>query len=45
MQLKTIEKNGIKVAVVTGSELLISDVQSALDLLVTVRYERTVTAS
>lgn len=39
MQLKTIEKNGIKVAVVTGSELLISDVQSALDLLVTVRYE------
>lgn len=39
MQLKTIEKNGIKIAVITSPELLITDVQTALDLLVTVRYE------
>jgi hypothetical protein len=39
MNLNTIVKNGIKIAVVTGEELLITDAQSALDLLVTVRYE------
>jgi len=39
MQLNTFEKNRIKIAVVNSEELLITDVQSALDLLVTVRYE------
>lgn len=39
MQFNTIEQNGIKVAVVTGSEKVIADVQSALDLLATVNYE------
>lgn len=39
MQFNTIEQNGIKVSVVTGSEKIIADVQSALDLLATVNYE------
>lgn len=39
MQLKTIEQNGRKIALVETDETLISDVQSALDLMATVRYE------
>ncbi|WP_154959172.1 DUF4180 domain-containing protein [Paenibacillus xylanexedens] len=32
-------KNGVSIAYVTNNETLISDVQSALDLMATVRYE------
>lgn len=39
MQLETIEKNGVKIAVVTGGETVLTDIQSALDLLATVSYE------
>lgn len=39
MQLDSIEKNGIKIAVITGSEKVITDTQSALDLLANVYYE------
>ncbi len=34
-----VEKNDVKVAVVTGTEKLLLDVQSALDLMATVQYE------
>ncbi|HBC27340.1 MAG TPA: DUF4180 domain-containing protein [Ruminococcaceae bacterium] len=39
MKLNCIEQNGIKIAVVTGSEKVITDTQSALDLLATVNDE------
>ncbi|CUX17828.1 DUF4180 domain-containing protein [Clostridium sp. C105KSO13] len=39
MQFTTIEENGTKVALVTGGEKIITDTQSALDLLATVNYE------
>ena len=39
MQFTTIEENGTKVAVVTGDKKIITDTQSALDLLATVHYE------
>lgn len=39
MQMTKVEKNGQTIAVVAGNELLIQDVQSALDLMATVRYE------
>jgi len=39
MQIRTIKKNGIEIAVVNSKEILISDVQSALDFMVTVQYE------
>ena len=39
MKTDVIKKNNIKVAVVSSDELLIADVQSALDLIMTVKYE------
>ena len=39
MNLKTIEENGVILALVEGEKVLVSNVQSALDLMATVRYE------
>lgn len=39
MNLETIEKNGKTVAVITGQEKVITDAQSALDLIMTAKYE------
>ncbi|MEF2965389.1 DUF4180 domain-containing protein [Paenibacillus sp. M1] len=39
MNIRTINKNGVEIASVTSSEVLITDVQSALDLIATVSYE------
>ncbi|MEI2279780.1 DUF4180 domain-containing protein [Paenibacillus polysaccharolyticus] len=39
MNIQQINKNGVSIAYVTNNEILISDVQSALDLMATVRYE------
>ena len=38
MDIKIIEKNGIEIASVSSNEQLITDVQSALDLMATVQY-------
>lgn len=39
MKTEVIKKNNAEVAVVNSDELLITDVQSALDLIMTVTYE------
>ena len=39
MKMEVIKKNNTEVAVVSSDELLITDVQSALDLTMTVKYE------
>ncbi|AFH60718.1 DUF4180 domain-containing protein [Paenibacillus caseinilyticus] len=39
MKIKKVETGGHPIAVVSGSEILIEDVQAALDLMATVRYE------
>lgn len=39
MQIQVIEKNHVSVAVVSSESFLITDVQSALDFIMTVRYE------
>ncbi|GAA0283247.1 DUF4180 domain-containing protein [Faecalicatena contorta] len=39
MKTEVIKKNKTEVAVVTSEELLITDIQSALDLIITVKYE------
>lgn len=39
MNIEIVQNNGIQMARVTGTELLITDTQSALDLLATVNYE------
>lgn len=39
MIIKQLEQNGALIAQVESDEVLISDVQSALDLMATVRYE------
>ncbi|XID95557.1 DUF4180 domain-containing protein [Paenibacillaceae bacterium WGS1546] len=39
MNLTTTVSNGQKIAVVSGSEVVIEDVQSALDLMAAVQYE------
>lgn len=39
MQIKVIERNGVKCAAVTGPEKLIADAQSALDVLMSAKYE------
>lgn len=39
MKIEVIKKNNTNVAVVSSDELLITDVQSALDLIMTVKYE------
>ena len=39
IKLITIKKNDVEIAVVESNEILITDVQSALDLMATVHYE------
>lgn len=39
MKIEVIKKNDTEVAVVYSDELLITDVQSALDLIMTIKYE------
>ena len=39
MKTEIIRKNNTDVAVVSSDELLITDVQSALDLIMTVKYQ------
>ncbi|MCE5187979.1 MAG: DUF4180 domain-containing protein [Eubacteriales bacterium] len=39
MKIQTIPANGKTIALVESEEVLVSDVQSALDLMATVRYE------
>ena len=39
MNIRTVLKNGTTIALIESEELLITDVQSALDLMATVRYE------
>jgi len=39
MNITNIEAGGVQIAVVSGSEIVVEDVQSALDLMATVRYE------
>ncbi|KGK88101.1 cytoplasmic protein [Desulfosporosinus sp. HMP52] len=39
MKINTVKHNNIEIAVVVSSEILITDVQSALDLMATIRYE------
>ncbi|WP_312117884.1 DUF4180 domain-containing protein [Brevibacillus reuszeri] len=39
MKITKVESNGINIAVVHSSEIVIEDVQSALDLMATVKYE------
>lgn len=39
MKTEVVRRNNIEVAVVRSDELLITDVQSALDLIMTIKYE------
>lgn len=39
MNVTTIKENNVEIAIVGSSEILIRDVQSALDLMATVNYE------
>lgn len=39
MNIKSICKSGVKIAVIETDRIIITDTQSALDLMVTVRYE------
>jgi hypothetical protein len=39
MNIRTETRNGVRIALVESGEPLMSDVQSALDLMATVRYE------
>ena len=39
MKIKKVEKNGVRCAVIQSSEVVIADVQSALDVLMTAKYE------
>jgi len=39
MEIRTVERNEIRIALVKNEEILITDVQSALDLIATVHYE------
>ena len=39
MNIEKITENGIEIAVITGEEKVITDVQSALDLAMTVKYK------
>lgn len=39
MNITTLEKNGVNIAVVRSGDVLITDVQSALDFMATVSYE------
>lgn len=39
MNIERVTKNGITVAVITGKDLVITDAQSALNLIMTANYE------
>ena len=39
MKIEKIEKNNIPCAVITGNDIVIKDAQSALDLLMTAKYD------
>jgi hypothetical protein len=39
MEIKTIKKNDVEIAIVNSNEILITDVQSALDFIATVNFE------
>lgn len=39
MNIHTVNQNGVNIAIVQSDEVLITDVQSALDLMATVKYE------
>jgi hypothetical protein len=39
MKITTIKENDVEIAIISSSEILITDVQSALDFMATVRYE------
>lgn len=39
MNITAINENGIEIAIVRSNDVMITDVQSALDLMATVRYE------
>ncbi len=39
MTISTVNKNGVEIAILASDEVLVNDVQSALDLLATVCYE------
>lgn len=39
MEIQTVERNNLLIALVKGVDVLITDVQSALDLIATVNYE------
>lgn len=39
MNIKIAQKNGVNVAVLTDTDILVNDMQSALDLIATVNYE------
>jgi len=39
MKITSIKENNVEIAVVSSSEILITDVQSSLDFMATVRYE------
>lgn len=39
MKYEIVTKNGVEIAVVTGSEVVITDAASALDLMMTIKYE------
>lgn len=39
MNIKTMTQNGVTIAIIESEEVLITNVQSALDLMATVRYE------
>lgn len=40
MKIEIINKNNISVAQITAEECIINDVQSAIDLMITVKYEK-----
>lgn len=39
MKINTVKQNNIEIAVISSNEILIKDVQSALDFMATVQYE------
>jgi hypothetical protein len=39
VNIKTLQANGVTIALVESDETIVTDVQSALDLMATVRYE------
>ena len=40
MEIKTIKKNDVEIAIVNSNEILITDVQSALDFIATVNLKQ-----